>query len=425
MLLCLYPPAGLCLYSPLPRGPDAAMPLYIRMLPLRPDAPMPLCPCVLGQAELDWFREREEAIGSDLVADGAGSTQALMSRIGTMYTDFVRRTWLPSTVARLSLELRKVDAEDRGLGVPPAPGPGGDGSAGDAAALRASACAAVAALVAPCRAAAMGDFVSRVLQPLEQQLAAALATATVPLCDAQAHLRRVRQTVMDLCRTPSDALAEAWRSRTRAALQDDAPPFRLQRFPGLVARVSEWLDAQAPRLGDPGAAAEPYVRRLIDIGTGAADVQCSLDPDRPTATIRFNAAVVTAAVLSTVAGCYEAPGGTDEQLQDVVEAVTREREACHVQRVALQERQARLEDSVRRLLHLADIVAEAEPQTIDSTTPLPVLVERVLPELPQALQQVHALPGQCYAPFGSPAPISMGLRRPPVPPPPFSKLQPC
>ena len=361
------------------------------------------------------------------MAEGRASTQALMSRIGTMYTDFVQRTWLPSTVSRLSLELLKVDCQDQGLGVPPAPGPGDDGADGDdhddedsdgddddddhddedsdgdddddeesgrrTAALQDSAYATVAALIAPCRAAAMRDFVSLVLKPLEQKLETVLATATVPLCGAQAHLRSVRQNLMGVCHQGADALAETWRERVRAALRDNAPPFRLQRFPGLISRLSEWLEVQAPQLRNPGAAAEPYVSRLIDVGTGAAEVKCSLDPDKPTATIGFNMAAVTSAVLSAIAACYVALGGTDEQLRALVaKAVVEERETCHMQRVALQERRAHVEDSVRRLLHLADIVREAEPQTIDTTTLLLELVGRVLPEVPKALQQVHVLP---------------------------------
>ena len=194
-----------------------------------------------AQQEPKWFRDEGF---EDQIADGTATAPALVNKIGTMYTEYVLRTFLPATIGQLGLQHQISGLRREMMGVPAAPG---DLANTPLFNLRKAAVATTLRLIEPVFHKAQAQYDSNTLARLKQALHAAIPeTSTVGIRDVQKTLDAVRRAVVAACAPVSASVLDGWEDSCKAALSDDAAPFRLQRFPQLVARLTAFCTAGGP-----------------------------------------------------------------------------------------------------------------------------------------------------------------------------------
>uniref|UniRef100_A0A7S4GK33 Dynamin GTPase domain-containing protein n=1 Tax=Eutreptiella gymnastica TaxID=73025 RepID=A0A7S4GK33_9EUGL len=353
-----------------------------------------------AQEEVRWFRDEEQAhdgYGSMVDADLA-TTEALTAKLNHMYIDYVIVSWIPKTIQQLLLELNKCVHEMRELGLPASPG-----ALKDASELQATAQAVARAIVQPCCDAALDDFLTNTLQPLEAALRRALTptTTTLPVQSGCTHLESLRSQMKALVREHCglDRLRTRWKSSLVTAFKDNSMPFRLQRFPGYIAALIAALECRAPYLReDLFEAIDHLVDTSLTIQSALLDVAVQLDARPATVTLSFHdIGAIVGRLVVVVAGAFVYGGEVESTIEKVARSTfenggdseqVQERETCHSNRLAIQHRHSQIEGAVRHLLH---IVAEAKTgvEAVDTTTPLLELMKTVLPDASDALLQVY------------------------------------
>ena len=68
-----------------------------------------------AEAEIRWFKEEGYAI------DGTVTTDALISKLGTIYAEYVRESFIPRTLLQIFIKNREYEEQQRQLGLPAPP----------------------------------------------------------------------------------------------------------------------------------------------------------------------------------------------------------------------------------------------------------------------------------------------------------------
>ena len=321
-----------------------------------------------ASAEMAWFRENGEdlAPGRNLVSEGKASTKALVAKIGHMYIDFVRETWLPRTVSRLMFHLNVTAQSYRDLGIP---------ISGDAKLPR-SAARVVNKLCEKCRSDALQVFTTQDLKTLEQSLTAPLTKIEVPLTHVQTHFEKVRKQLVQICRSTIPRVQQRYIACVDKIFRDDSKPFRLQRFPKLIEMVKQYLFDRAPQIQDKAIEdVAAVVADMVGVRAWTTDVCRNLKATLPMATIKFPSCdrIITA-IMAVIMAQYTHRVNTKELESIVQRTVASETETCKVDRDALQTKYQKLDLAIRKLLHLTD-----EARQLDSKTPLDSQIAAKLP----------------------------------------------
>ena len=336
-----------------------------------------------AQKEPAWFRE--EGFDAE-VRQGTATTLALVNKLGAMYTEYVLKTFLPTTVGRLGQELLRHRLRRGAIGSVPSPGNLAPGDSG-LAALREAATAAARRLIAPCFEAAAAEYAARTLAGLQGALADAIPeTVTVGVRGVDAALAEIQRGVVAACANAVAEVGDGWTGRCAAALADDAAPFRLQRFPRFVARLSAFCAEQAPHVAEGAVrSVERLVGAVLKWDSPSVELEHDFEAVPATVAVRvLGRSRAIGMILNIFATGFVVPAtGLDAMLAAVVGEVFadagQERETGHAERVWLGQREADITRAARRLLQLAD---PALP--VESGEPLRDTVKRVLPDMPDA-----------------------------------------
>ena len=332
-----------------------------------------------AQKEPGWFRD--EGFDAEIAAGRVG-TQVLVNKINELYITHVRRTFVPRTVGRLLPEHELCDVRLAELGLPASPGDLSLQPQIDA--LRNAAVAAAVSLLGPSFDAAVEDFAASTLAGLEVALQQALpASTSMGIRDLQAQLSTLIAQAIGACTAAVASFNDSWVGRYSEALRDDAPPFRLQRFPGLVARLAELCAAEAPHLAAGTLeAATAFVERALRIDGPYVELDFALQARPATVTV----SVACRKIIGTVLGIFTAglvvpsPARIAESVaamaRDVFGDREQEREACRGARAEVYERRKHISHATRHLLKLV------QPQlALEADEPLSETVAAVLPNI--------------------------------------------
>ena len=341
-----------------------------------------------AQKERDWFQEEGF---HDEVVQGKATTIALVSKLESMYTDYVMKTFLPKTIGRLGQELLQCRCTIQNIGTPPSPGDLKADSTG-LNALQNAAKATALHIISPCFEAAVARYTSHTLAGLKRALLdAILETTTVGIRDVEQTLSKIQGDVVAVCRNAVAELGDEWTDRYTEALSSDEIPFKLQRFPQFVAKLMEFCSRRAPRVPEQVVEdVSQLVGAVIASNSHAVDLEHNFEALPATVTVRvIRPCHLIGRILNLFATGFEVPQGDELEVMlgtvvvDVFGHVLQEREACHAQRSWLLQREAQIIRGSRRLLQLVD-----PDLPMESDEPLDSTVQRVLPEVPEAMMLV-------------------------------------
>ena len=331
--------------------------------------------------ETQWF---EDQGFHEQVAGGLASTRALLDRVNAGYVTYVRSHWLPQTVGHLVQALSRCEEEEAALGLPAADRPvrrGGAPAEPDLGALRAAAVACVVPILQGVYRSEARLFYSETLHRLRQPLMDAIEIldargnnlaynsepVTMPVDAVSGFLAGLRRpdagTVLRACRTACAELPRRWSAALGLALADDGPPFRLQRFPGLVARLKEHFVADAPGMSaDAFEEVRAYLAgAAFAPGSSFVELVHEMRADPPVVRVTFNPRAVVETIVHLLVrgqtGMAHARGVEGHAAAVVAETfghppARQEQELCHVERQHMRERQRRIDAAVRRLIQL-------------------------------------------------------------------------
>lgn len=298
---------------------------------------------------------REHGFEEDIVA-GRATTQGLINRINAMYLDHVRASWVPRTVSKLAAELEDCRKRQRQLGLP-----AGSGDLEGEALQQLSAAASAAALAA---LASWNDKFStfieaEVLRPLQDALPELLPIGAVRPGGELGFLGAAQERVLGLCREAVVGL-EVFDDEVLPALEEafaaDASGFRLRRFPGFLAELREALRSAVRRWDALLGQVADFLRAALH-PTTSPDLKLSYNLAAQPGQVEIRAPVerITNTVLFLVSASIGRGGALE--MEHAVQAISarrfsaesQEREACHGERQQLQQREAHVEDAIRRL----------------------------------------------------------------------------
>lgn len=263
--------------------------------------------------ELQWF---EDQGFHRQVEDGLATTKALLDRVNRSYVQYVRSHWLPQTVGHLVQALSQCEEEEVVLGVPEADGAVPAGAFLDA--LRAAAVDCVLPQLQGVYHSEAQAFFTETLHRLRQPLMDAIRVddsagnnvcyssepVTLPVAGLDRFLSALRwpnsNTVLQVCQDCVIGLPRRWARALDAALGDDKAPFRLQRFPGLVAQLRQHFVNDPPAIS---ANAFEDVRTYLAgpaFAPGSAFIELIHDmraQDSPVVRVTFNPRAVVEAIV--------------------------------------------------------------------------------------------------------------------------------
>lgn len=292
------------------------------------------------------------------IQEGRATTRGLMNQINAMYLGYLRLSWMPQTVSRLLAELHACHGREVDLGLPASPG---DLQGQPLTQLRAAAAEAGQDAAVTWVRSFFRRFAEEVLRPRRDELLELLQKVVeVPLGEEVQSLDNLLKeatacadgsAVADL-----EALATTSLGDLRAA---DCVPFKLQRFPGFVAQLSEALQGQVRQWEGLPARLAAFLRAALH-PTSSPDLSLSyhLASEPHTVKIMLPVDRIVGGVLFLFS---ESVGRlTAEAIESTVGAVceasfaaaAQEVEASHSERMQLQQRAADVEAAARRLLQL-------------------------------------------------------------------------
>eukprot|EP00038_Savillea_parva_P023881 m.42515 g.42515 ORF g.42515 m.42515 type:complete len:767 (-) comp6286_c0_seq1:71-2371(-) len=351
--------------------------------------------CCVSQAQRErrWFED--EGLGAE-VAAGRATTRALINRIGTAYSEYVFKTFLPMTVGRLGQESLRCASRQVEMGLPPSPGNLQDGSVLDR--LRTAAITRSHKLIGKCFDEATREYDTDALARLQTLLYEAVPTETTTgVREVAATLERIRAATAAACGVMEQSVGQSWRAKYTTALNDNALPFRLQRFPTFRDQLARYCAQEAPHLSDATLPSVlGFLDRALTVESSHVTLVHTLSADAIGVTIRLASEQIVGAIIHYFAVGFVVP--TADQLARGLRRVVattfsngrQEQEAGYAERDMLVARQHRVDTTARQLLQLVDPSVSTE-----CDGPLANTVRQVLPNLPDAAFSVELR--QCVA----------------------------
>jgi GTP-binding protein EngB required for normal cell division len=182
-------------------------------------------------AEPRWFAANNY---QDEVNTGLATSDALLAKINVMFMKYVKDSWVPETLKKLTSEEQRLQMTQASLGLPPAFGVCRPASTW-LGSLRTAAQAAVSAVLTKEMPSLTKHFAAHMKQLTHDLHAILTATQTLPVCDPRAVHQYLQETqrrihgVLDAANMNDDML-----DALRAALEREDTSFKLARFPQLV-----------------------------------------------------------------------------------------------------------------------------------------------------------------------------------------------
>jgi hypothetical protein len=182
---------------------------------------------MMATAERKWFAS--QPLLSPLLTDCLLTCDALVDKLSSVYTQYLRSTWAPLTLIRLNGELKRLQAKCDALGLPEAveapTGPALDE-------LRAAACRAAEAVLDEAMGGVADECFDSIIKPAVSKLVKNGRGTGL----AAMHLAMVKSAMESHLRFVSQA---------KQAFAADASTFKLQRFPAFTEAIVAKLQTQA------------------------------------------------------------------------------------------------------------------------------------------------------------------------------------
>ena len=178
-----------------------------------------------ARAEIRWFKEEGYA------TDGTVTTDALISKLGTIYAEYVRQTFIPRTLLQIFFKYREYNEQQRQLGLPAPPATGGR------EALIASATTFAVELFAAVYTAHREFVRDTTLPAMASKLEELLQPRTIPVFDLKKVLTDLGASAKALLRGVFQDITQRWTRDVEHACKQNSLPFRLQRFPKLAEEL--------------------------------------------------------------------------------------------------------------------------------------------------------------------------------------------
>jgi hypothetical protein len=165
---------------------------------------------------------------------GCSNLELLAAKINVMFMKYVKDSWVPETLKKLTSEEQRLQMTQASLGLPPAFGVCRPASTW-LGSLRTAAQAAVSAVLTKEMPSLTKHFAAHMKQLTHDLHAILTATQTLPVCDPRAVHQYLQETqrrihgVLDAANMNDDML-----DALRAALEREDTSFKLARFPQLV-----------------------------------------------------------------------------------------------------------------------------------------------------------------------------------------------
>ena len=308
--------------------------------------------------EATWFNEN--GLRSE-VEQGRATSDALVTKIGTLYTNYVLDTFIPTTVQRLIDESSKASEALESLGQPESPGNLEDVDAGPLSLLRLAATDAAKTILTPCFEAAEQNYVSQTLAKLQERLIAAIPSSPrVSLRDVRKTLCEIRKACITACREASVSLSDTWQESVENALKGDAGNFRMQRFPRYVANLKNVFVANKPKLATGLLEnIEALLKQLLDVDSRHVQMIHKLKESPPVAVIEITGGQnIVGQIIDRFVMGYKVLHSDDinkeisKSAQYFFGRHGQERETCHLVRARLSSRINNMEHAAWELLHL-------------------------------------------------------------------------
>jgi vacuolar protein 8 len=182
---------------------------------------------MMATAERKWFAS--QPLLAPLLTDGLLTCDALVDKLSSVYTQYLRSTWAPQTLIRLNGELKRLQAKCDALGLPEAveapTGPALD-------ALREAACRAAEAVLDEAMGGMADECFDSIIKPTVSKLVKPGSGTGL----AAMHLAMVKSAMESQHRFVSQA---------KQAFAADTSTFKLQRFPAFIEAIVAKLQTQA------------------------------------------------------------------------------------------------------------------------------------------------------------------------------------
>jgi len=189
--------------------------------------------------------KHEVAILEDLGLPGHGIA-AILSSVRKLYCDSMRRELVPDMLVCLLSEREQAELDRTQLGMPAA---SGYLDADQLNVLAASITERLMVLLRPAFTVEANSMQADEQSKLHLSLLHTMRDVKIPQDGLlRRNLASLRKELYDGCHASAQALQTRWVEHVGSVLSDDAPPWRLQRFPSIVRRVSDGIHATMPRI---------------------------------------------------------------------------------------------------------------------------------------------------------------------------------
>jgi hypothetical protein len=220
---------------------------------------------LLKQAEAEPGYFVENRMG-DLVEGKSATTNALLEKVNGMFLQYLKASWLPTTMRKLKAEKCKIADAERRLGLPVA---GGNLSLADLSPLRQQAAEIITEALESGLDWMLGYFFRTVVQKLSASISALSEETSLELSGTAGHRDKMAATVQEACAEAQRASQDTFVKmvETLLAKAETEGSFHIMRFPKTVQLV---LQTVAQICQDRSEELQGYIEDCIYIHFGAS-----------------------------------------------------------------------------------------------------------------------------------------------------------
>ena len=293
----------------------------------------------------DWMRRRaKEELRvftdtlqmQDCVDEGKASMQALLDRIGKMYSMHVINHWLPLTAKKLMQVWYGCCKELEALGLPRS---SGDLEGEALRQLKDAALAEVRSRLEPVVSRTRSFFQAEIAKPMQDYLFkqfGELEETAVNVLELDLHLRNASQRIcqgLPLKPLPAGFPTELREMMSGLLDRREESAFKLERLPGLARRLQQNLHAQMPKLEVDKARAQitEFLKKALTPEISEVLKAEAVEFPVGTVKLKVDKATVSMVCLNFLGKAFQAIS-TDEALEEriLVPALKeQEQETCH------------------------------------------------------------------------------------------------
>eukprot|EP00750_Incisomonas_marina_P008315 INCI1543.4.p1 GENE.INCI1543.4~~INCI1543.4.p1 ORF type:complete len:1172 (-),score=123.94 INCI1543.4:157-3672(-) len=297
-----------------------------------------------AEAEIRWFKEEGYAI------DGTVTTDALISKLGTIYAEYVRESFIPRTLLQIFIKNREYEEQQRQLGLP-APPPTSSREE-----LLASATTFAVQLFADVYTAHREFVRDTTLPAMASKLGELLQPRTIPVFDLKNVLTDLGPSVKALLHGVFQDITQRWIRDIEHACKQNSLPFRLQRFPKLAEELRTIGLASRHEVPEiEWGVFDDFLSTALDCRSSFIQLTFSADNTE-------SVAVAFSGLVTSITGLLVMHLNTPNDIQDgsaaraacnrVFDDTSQIQETCHDQRHHLVAQSQKLQSVFQRILPL-------------------------------------------------------------------------